>query len=433
MPIAKAQGLRIGASASAATTTYSLNAANKWLALPFVSDANETFQSLTAYIAAIGGTQANNKTTLDIYSDVNGSPGVSIAGPVEVTNLAAAAFGTWSGFTTSMTAGVPYWFVFKNTSVAPTVDYVTIQYLSYASSDIDGTSSSYGSIARVTTTGGASWSAGNPSSLLCGIATFAGPRYYGFPVTSATDVASGLYVYGGRKYGMRFTAPSNVKLNIRTVTVMVRQQGTPTGNAKVEIVSGGVSYYSASFTATGNIVAGYSTKYIFASPISIAPGATIDIWVYNTAADSISAAYRCREWVVPNDATSKSLVSLWGSQRIYFDGSSTTATDTSIPMFCIGFDTDGEFTAPVFPTEAQTLRVADDGPATWGFSADRGPGTAIAEAHSDDEVIKSAGGNYNDDNLTAENVRSGTAFGLSLTGTLTPGGATRWLPKTRRH
>ena len=44
-------------------------------------------------------------------------------------------------------------------------------------------------------------------------------------------------------------------------------------------------------------------------------------------------------------------------------------------------------------------------------------GTAIAEAHTANQVLKSAGGNYNDDNLSVGNVRPVT-FGLSQTGTL---------------
>ena len=44
-------------------------------------------------------------------------------------------------------------------------------------------------------------------------------------------------------------------------------------------------------------------------------------------------------------------------------------------------------------------------------------GTATAEAHTANQVLKSAGGNYNDDNLSVGNVRPVT-FGLSQTGTL---------------
>jgi hypothetical protein len=44
-------------------------------------------------------------------------------------------------------------------------------------------------------------------------------------------------------------------------------------------------------------------------------------------------------------------------------------------------------------------------------------GSATAEAHTANQVLKSAGGNYNDDNLAVGNVRP-VAFGLSQTGTL---------------
>lgn len=44
-------------------------------------------------------------------------------------------------------------------------------------------------------------------------------------------------------------------------------------------------------------------------------------------------------------------------------------------------------------------------------------GTATGETHTADQVLKSAGGNYNDDNLSVGNIRP-VAFGLSQTGTL---------------
>ena len=45
-------------------------------------------------------------------------------------------------------------------------------------------------------------------------------------------------------------------------------------------------------------------------------------------------------------------------------------------------------------------------------------GTATRESHTSNQVLKSAGGNYNDDNLSVGNVKNGISFGLSLTGTL---------------
>jgi hypothetical protein len=50
----------------------------------------------------------------------------------------------------------------------------------------------------------------------------------------------------------------------------------------------------------------------------------------------------------------------------------------------------------------------------WGLT---GVGTLVPELHVPNEVLKSAGGNYNDDNLSVGNVRP-VAFGLSQTGTL---------------
>lgn len=47
-------------------------------------------------------------------------------------------------------------------------------------------------------------------------------------------------------------------------------------------------------------------------------------------------------------------------------------------------------------------------------------GTLVEETHTADQVLKSAGGNYDDDNLTAANVKATIAFGLGLTGEYNP-------------
>jgi hypothetical protein len=56
-----------------------------------------------------------------------------------------------------------------------------------------------------------------------------------------------------------------------------------------------------------------------------------------------------------------------------------------------------------------------------GVAVDQTTGSMAAEAHTANQVLKSAGGNFNDDNLgtgSEGNVKSGTAYGLSKTGTL---------------
>ena len=83
-----------------------------FMALPFTPKSNSTVEQVQVAVFYKSG---DNQVNLSIYADAGGLPGTLLAGPVTVTNLAAA--GTCCGLTVAsftalaVTAGTQYWVV----------------------------------------------------------------------------------------------------------------------------------------------------------------------------------------------------------------------------------------------------------------------------------------------------------------------------------
>ena len=327
-------------------TTLALNAANTWLALGFVVDSSLTLSKVKAFTSAIAGTQALISVSCDIYSDVAGVPNASIAGPYTVTNL-AAGWWEWTGASLGLTAGTQYWAVFKNTAVAPTVDYPTFRFGGILSSfnGVSGSSNvKYGWGKVHTTDAGTAWATSAINSIWGGIRLeFSTPTaYLGFPFSQAT--LSSAKAYGTNEVGAKFTTPSNSGIKVRGIGGFIRKTASPTGTLSY-VMRWGASSAETHAIPNANVVTLNTYQAYFSTVQTISAGTSVRITVKNSAADDSSNYWTFYEYTVENDANSRTLLPMAGTWMGTYTANGTDWTDTNTlaPIMWLILDTDGEF------------------------------------------------------------------------------------------
>lgn len=341
-----------------------LNAANNWTCFGFVADSEKTINTLSINVYAIAGTQANLKATVSIYSDTNGYPGTLIQASNELTNQAAGVW-TFTGLSTAMTFGTRYWFVVKNTAVAPTVDYFSVIYGTPNSVHLAGSAATYGWSATNSTTGGASWTA-NAAGASGFVIGFSDGSYAGTPWYTATN--STFKIYGAREEGFSFTTPAGAYLKIRAVWFATYKYGSPSGASYVKIKYGATTATSNQIPAA-NHVYNYM-PYIFDSPVIIPQNTSVTITVCDSVADNASNYYGLQYSTLPNLSNQRGLVPFSWFYVSTTDGSTYTTDNTKVTISCgFSLDTDGEFSAPTFPAEANTVQ----GTPVYGFNGEYTP------------------------------------------------------------
>jgi hypothetical protein len=349
---------------SPAVSTTNLNAAANWFAATFIAQSSSAPSKVRFYISAIAGSLGASDVTCDLYSEASGLPNASLESRNTLSSaIAAGAWAEWTGFTTALTAGTPYWLIVKNVNGTPGSNYPTIRFGSAGAGDnaIGGSGDRQGIRAATSANSGGSWTF---SANSCGWRIqFADGTFQGLPASNIANSAD--LVYLTRESGVQFVAPVNVVLNVAGIAMYIAATtGTPAGNARFGLWTGaGGSPTNVDYTysiSEGAINGGSNNWFpaLFANGThAIGPGTTVRVTLADASpgSDDASHAYKMPEYTIDGDLNSLALIP-WSMQKTYYNGSSWAQTNTALFPFALILDTTGEF-APVGPVLVQPRKI----------------------------------------------------------------------------
>lgn len=203
---------------------YLLNSAATWLALCIRLDVTKTLSSVRFFLKTLTGAVTTANFTCACQTDTSGAPsGTAASGGTAVgatTTLASSTWIQWDGFSTSLTAGTPFWVVLKNLQGTPASNYPTmrgvypVSHMSMGS----GWSSNphYGSIVLQSTNSGSTWP--NAGYAFAGYQLiFSDGTSFGMPFSDFSTPNEYVYRSGGvsREWGFKFTSPANAAIAIK--------------------------------------------------------------------------------------------------------------------------------------------------------------------------------------------------------------------------
>jgi hypothetical protein len=330
-----------------ATSTQINAAANRWAMafIPNFTDATKALSKILFYIQSVTGTLGANDIVCDIYDDsATGVPGSSLESRNTVTTTPTSAL--WveaTGFTVTLTRGVRYWLVVRNANASPASNYFTVRSLSANAilSQLFCAHSIWGWSRVISTDSGSTW--GSPLSSSVNIRLqYADSTYQGQPLSDQTTLVG--KVYAGRKSGVYFTTPPNVKLSIASIAMAIAKAGTPTVGAQFEVYDNVTLIGTTDVIPLKSISSGYAHVAHLTSPVTLPVGGIVRIVLAEPSnADSSSNYWQTQGYVIENSAASKALLPFGGIQKTYYDGSSWAQTDTEAPAFWMTGNTSGEF------------------------------------------------------------------------------------------
>ena len=329
--------------------TISLSTANTWLAFSFVSDKTKTVNKIIIYNHANVGTLANISVSCTLYSDAIGSDAPNAAIEAKTISagswVGATSWAEFTGFTTVVTAQIPYWIVLKNLSAVPTTDYPQLRFV--RSAFINPTYETPGWFKKHTTDG-LTW-----GTLRTGVAymriEYSDGSFAGLPLSNIAGVSG---IYSNREMGSVFTTPLNASLIVKGISFVTLKTGTPTGNLQFRIYNSNLSPNPATtltlapaYVTSGNMVLLY-----FATPITLSPNSqTRVVMSETTQSDASGNRFWLNDATFENSAGSISLLPFRGTiQRTEtVDATANpvvwTETTTSFMPFALILDTDEEF------------------------------------------------------------------------------------------
>ncbi len=350
-PFRSGQALGWLTSANATTVTVALSATANWYAFAFVADSARTLSTVRAFVSAVTGTLGASDVTCDLYDSTgtSGAPGSTIeTGKVPTATITASGWYTFSGFTTSLTAGQMYWLVFKNANIIPASNFPTFRTLTFGGTPqhLLGTATRQFWARGSSTNSGSTWTV-TVGSVACRVG-YADGTFDGIPASNTASAAVGDGVYGTRESGVKFTSPANAVLNVAGLALTVATKtGSPTGSPRLGLWTGSTPALQA-YTNTIPATAITATQWVysyFASNVVLQPNTVCRVTLGETT-QSDASGNRWNGYEFTWDADSNSLILLpmnGTAVKTYFDGSSWSDTSGSLFGFALLLDTAGEF------------------------------------------------------------------------------------------
>lgn len=349
------------------STTFNLNSSAGAIGMCFIPQISGTLNSVRFYLSSVagGGALTAAQLTGEIQTDSSGSPSGSnpTGGAAQAcTATPAIGFNTVSGFTCSLSAATPYWFICKNTNGVPGTNFPTFQYFNIGgllSSPLVGELSNAGQSVfapAVTTFNGTTWASGGRSNFPNIRLDWADGGHEGFPC-SATGSTSSTIVQGGgtpTEIGAQFTLPgtSNLTYKVAGLAFSVVKSGTPAGFPQGRIYLGSSTTPSATTQPAGslniNATAGNAGDYValyFTSTQSITGGQSITITLSDSASETGSNGYKINYNVMDSDVNSAFAPFEDTYQQAVLSAGAWTYTANNLPLMALLLDSTGEFTA----------------------------------------------------------------------------------------
>ena len=344
-----------------------LNATTTWLAFSFVLDQTKTLNKVKLYMVTKTGTPATTELTCELYSDTAGVPNASI----ESSNAdAVGASGTWiqwSAFTSSCTAGVMYWLVFKNSNGTAASNFPTYQWVGAAGTaggamilqgNFGTANAPFGWNKVHTTNSGTAWATAFQPAVGGPRLEFSDATFDGFPsfaVARPSSATNTDRAFGTQEVGVRFNVPAGVTYNIRGVWFLLNKTSTP-GNLRFRLYQGVTLVGTTTEILAANVNStsqGDGYVAFFSSTISIiSTNQPFRVVIGDaTAGDGNTVGYNAAIFSFENDADSLALKPMNGTlqKTVTTDNTANPVvfsdTATTIYPFALLLDTAGEFTA----------------------------------------------------------------------------------------
>ena len=329
---------------------------NTWVALSFVAVEALTLTEVSAIVSALAGTGVT--VTADLYSDgAAGLPNASIDGPRSLS-VSATGRNTWTGFTTTLTAGVRYWIVFKNATATPQTNYPTFAWYIGALGLYEG--SPIWGWSKCHTTNGSTWA--TPGTGVGGLGLkftdAAVDRYAGFPIVDY-NLTSGYKVYSAREFGVKFTTPANATLSLRGLSFYCSYSGAAEslGNLRFRLYAGDTWVADAMAIPVGNMST--SARYLaayFSSSHTLQPNTTYRVTYGAASGGDASNYYRSNYFTILNDANARAMLPF--SMAGCYLNTTWTELNTLVLPFGLVLDTEGSFVES--PTDAEIAAAVWD-------------------------------------------------------------------------
>lgn len=323
--------------------TFNTNAAGNWMALSFIAEGR-TLSKVWTFLHGTGGSIAAADITCSLQgADSSGNPDGTSIETRPATSVASTAWNKFEGFTTALTAGRQYFLVFKNIHATPASNWVNFRTVYGVPREVGafGNTGRYNWGRKTSTDSGAAWSALGPSGTYA--VEYSDGVMRGVPIEDAATTVAGTGIYNTREIGTRFTAPVNVKLNVRGVAMLHSgMTGAPTGTFRHRLYSTSSNFPGTEPTLLATSVDLHPTALnpqadyqfgIFSTPIELTPGvqylATIG---ETTQTDASTNRYNARLVTWGNDNALRALLP-HALTLGYFDTSSWSELATQfVPM-----------------------------------------------------------------------------------------------------
>lgn len=327
-----------------------LTATAKWVAISFIAPVTATLNQVRAYVGARNGTLAAGHSTINIFSStfslttLSHQPLSSLHGPVSCSSaISAVGFYNWAP-SYAVTAGTPYWIVFKNTHGTPASNNYALAVSNSSSLTLGSNAYTLSNLVHShTTDSGATWSRQGMGSIRLG---FSDGSYFGFPWSTIIKDSS-FPVYSTREHGTKFSVPAN--LNIKVIGLGMAcgpRVNSPSQLPRLRLWTGATPTLqaTANLPAMNNVDSsmGHSFSY-FSSPVTLTAGTVCRVTLGEaTNADGASTYYQNIAVNTDTDPNSLQLVP-YSACRTYYNGSSWSDTANIFTPFSLILDDTDEY------------------------------------------------------------------------------------------
>lgn len=302
--------------------TMSAGYSNDIFAIGFVPRETKTLDNLRIYISAVTGSPATTEIKCSLFAANSAGDGWTAGTEIETKDIDSIATGwrTFSGFSTSLTAGTKYYLAIRNANATPASNSVTIQYSNFNTLALASGHAHVGAQIHISTSGAGS---------LIMTTSMGGYRigwsdssFVGIPAATSTATSSSYRIYGTRECGTRLTFPSTMRLPIvGVVGVLANENGNPTGNVHLRVYDG------TTLLGTTNTIPDAAASYsngrhsAYFSDVIQFEGTDLRITHGVTSGGDSSNAHNAHYLTWDSDADSMDLKP-YDAELTYFDGSS---------------------------------------------------------------------------------------------------------------
>lgn len=269
-------------------------------------------------------TASDCSSIVDITSAGTGTIQVRWVVDVSTTTTAAVANGIVenTSFTASVSAGVHYVFLFRNSHATPASNNWTFRYY-ITTGPAEATVMGNLSIARASpswtsltaTTSGTT--AGTPGWYGMRV-EMSGSVFYGIPLTNSvttTNIASGDRVQDKVEVGTRYVVPANANYRFKGIGTCLTRQGSPTADVQLRVYTGanGSETLAATSASQSRILYGSGNSacsyFYFSSVVQLSANTVFRVMISPTVTgDTTTNYFSMGIYTIANDANSRTLI-----------------------------------------------------------------------------------------------------------------------------